>query len=130
MRAARPRWRGFPRFGEWGAADDVWRAVEMLELDEAQHGIAAAQSPKVMRALAEARVRLNICPTSNVKLGRVARMEDHPIRVLFDAGVPVTVNTDDPLIFGNGVSEEFLALFQAGVMTAAELDAVRLEGLR
>ena len=115
--------------GEWGSADDVWRAVELLELDEVQHGIAAANSPQVMRALADAGVRLHICPTSNVKLGRVARMEDHPIRALVDAGVTVTLNTDDVLIFGNSLSEEYLALFQAGVLTAAELDAIRLEGL-
>ena len=57
-------------------------------------------------------------------------MEDHPIRRLYDAGVKVTVNTDDVLMFGSSLSEEFLALHQAGVMTAAELDAVRLEGLR
>ncbi|HEY9233417.1 MULTISPECIES: amidohydrolase family protein [Phenylobacterium] len=116
--------------GEWGTADDVWRAVELLELDEVQHGIAAADSPQVMRALADAGVRLNICPTSNLKLGRVERLEDHPIRRLHDAGVRVTVNTDDPLMFGLSLSEEFLALYQAGVMTAAELDAIRLEGLR
>jgi adenosine deaminase len=116
--------------GEWGTADDVWRAVEALELDEVQHGIAAADSPQVMRTLVRSGVRLNICPTSNVKLGRVAQMEDHPIRRLFDAGVRVTVNTDDPLMFGSDLSHEFLALFQAGVMTAAELDVVRLEGLR
>jgi adenosine deaminase len=115
--------------GEWGTADDVWRAVELLELDEVQHGIAAAESPKVMRALAQTGVRLNICPTSNIKLGRVARLEDHPIRRLYDAGVRVTVNTDDPLMFGKSLSEEFLALYQSRVMTAAELDAVRLEGL-
>ena len=115
--------------GEWGTADDVWRAVELLELDEVQHGIAAAASPQVMRMLAEAGVRLNLCPTSNLKLGRVARMQDHPIRRLHDAGVRVSVNTDDPLMFGNGVSAEFLALFQAGVMTAAELDAIRLDAL-
>jgi adenosine deaminase len=115
--------------GEWGTADDVWRAVEVLELDEVQHGIAAADSPPVMRRLADAGIRLNICPTSNLKLGRVARMEDHPIRRLYDAGVRVTVNTDDPLMFGRSLSQEFLALRRAGVMTAAELDAVRLEGL-
>jgi len=116
--------------GEWGTADDVWRAIETLELDEVQHGIAAADSPQVMRMLVRSGVRLNICPTSNLKLGRVARMEGHPIRRLFDAGVRVTVNTDDPLMFGSDLSHEFLALFQAGVMTAAELDVVRLEGLR
>lgn len=82
-----------------------------------------------MRALADAAVRLNICPTSNVKLGRVNTLRDHPIRTLFDAGVRVTINTDDPLIFGCALSGEFLALYQAGVMTAAELDAIRREGL-
>lgn len=114
--------------GEWGTADDVWRAVELLELDEVQHGIAAA-SPAAMRFLARAGVRLNVCPTSNVRLGRVARIRDHPIRALFDADVRVTVGTDDPLMFGTSLSGEFLALFDAGVMTPAELDAVRLEAL-
>jgi adenosine deaminase len=58
--------------GEWGTADDVRRAVEVLELDELQHGIAAAESPAVMRFLADHRIRLNICPTSNLLLGRAA----------------------------------------------------------
>ena len=115
--------------GEWGDADDVWRAVEELELDEVQHGIAAAESPPVMRFLAENRIRLNVCPTSNMMLGRVASLEAHPIRRLFDAGVKVTVNTDDILVFGKSVSEEFLSLFDAGLFTASELDAIRLNGL-
>jgi adenosine deaminase len=115
--------------GEWGTADDVWRAVEVLELDEVQHGIAAAESATVMRFLADRQIRLNICPTSNLLLGRVARLQDHPIRKLFDAGVKVTVNSDDAIVFGIGVSEEFLRLYQAGVFTAAELDLIRRRGL-
>ena len=115
--------------GEWGTADDVWRAVEILELDEVQHGIAAATSPRVMRALADAGLRLNVCPTSNVKLGRVDGLEDHPIRALFDAGVKVTINTDDPLIFGSTLSQEFLSLYEVGLLTAAELDTIRLGAL-
>jgi adenosine deaminase len=107
----------------------VQRAVEVLELDEVQHGIAAADSPTVMRFLADNRIRLNICPTSNILLGRVARLQDHPIRRLFDAGVKVTVNTDDAIVFGAGVSEEFLRLYQGGVFTAAELDGIRRWGL-
>jgi adenosine deaminase len=107
----------------------VWRAVEVLELEEVQHGIAASTSLPVMRALANVGVRLNVCPTSNVKLGRVESLAAHPIRALFDAGVRVTINTDDPLIFGSTLSEEFLAVFEAGLMTAAELDAIRLEAL-
>jgi adenosine deaminase len=115
--------------GEWGTADDVWRAVETLELDEVQHGIAAAESPAVMRFLADHQIRLNVCPTSNILLGRVARLQDHPIRKLFDAGVKVTVNSDDAIVFGVGVSEEFLSLYQAGLFTAAELDLIREWGL-
>jgi adenosine deaminase len=115
--------------GEWGSADDVWRAVEELELDEVQHGIAAAGSAAVMRMLANNQIRLNVCPTSNVMLGRVDRLETHPIRKLYDAGVKVTVNTDDVLVFGNGVSEELLSLYQARVFNADELDGIRRAGL-
>jgi adenosine deaminase len=86
--------------GEWGTADDVWRAVEELELDEVQHGIAAADSPTVMRFLADNGIRLNVCPTSNVVLGRARDLRSHPIRKLYDAGVRVTINTDDVLVFG------------------------------
>ncbi len=78
-----------------------------------------------MQALARRGVRLNICLTSNVKLGRASSMREHPIRVLFHAGVKVTVNTDDPLIFGCTLSDEFLALFEAGVLTAREPDFIR-----
>lgn len=116
--------------GEWGSADDVRRAVELLELDEVQHGIAAADSPETMRFLAGAGVRLNLCPTSNIKLGRVASIDRHPIRRLFDAGVQVTVNTDDPLMFGSDLSEEFMLLHRAGLMTAAELDQIRQGSLQ
>lgn len=116
--------------GEWGDADSVQRAVEVLELDDVQHGIAAAESGAVMRFLADHRIRLNICPTSNVMLGRVETLAAHPIRRLYDAGVRVTVNTDDILMFGQSVSDEFLNLYRAGLFNAAELDQIRQNGLR
>ena len=112
--------------GEWGTADDVWRAVEVLELDEVQHGIAASTSPKVIRALADASARLNVCPTSNVMLDPVTSLREHLIRALFDADVKVTLGTDDPLLFSCTPSGEFMAVNQAGVMTDEELDAIRL----
>jgi adenosine deaminase len=115
--------------GEWGDADSVWRAVEELELDEVQHGIAAADSPAVMRFLAEHRIRLNICPTSNLMLSRVETLASHPIRKLFDAGIRVTVNTDDMAMFGQSVSHEFLNLYRAGCLNERELDQIRENGL-
>jgi adenosine deaminase len=116
--------------GEWGDADSVRRAVEELELDEVQHGIAAADSPAVMRFLAEHHIRLNICPTSNLILSRVETLASHPIRKLFDAGVRVTVNTDDMAMFGQSVSDEFLNLYRAGCLNEKELDQIRENGLR
>lgn len=115
--------------GERGGAEDVWRAVEELELDEVQHRIAAASSPAVMRFLADNRIRLNICPTSNLTLGRVESLDLHPIRRLYEAGAPVTVNTDDVLVFGLGVSEELPALYSAGMFSAEELDEIRRASL-
>jgi adenosine deaminase len=115
--------------GEWGDADSVRRAVEVLELDEVQHGIAAADSSSVMRFLADHRIRLNICPTSNLMLGRVESLTAHPIRKLFDAGVRVTVNTDDMAMFGQSVSDEFLNLYKAGRLNEKELDQIRENGL-
>ena len=114
--------------GEWGDADSVQRAVEELELDEVQHGIAAAKSKSVMKFLADNHIRLNVCPTSNVLLGRVESLTEHPIRKLYDAGVKVTVNTDDVLMFGQSVSDEFLNLHRAGLFSAVELDEIRQNG--
>ncbi len=115
--------------GEFGSAEDVLEACEVLQLREVHHGIAAAASKPVMRWLAEHKIQLNICPTSNIMLGVVKGYAEHPIRVLYDHGVPVTINTDDLLIFNQRISQEYLNLFQAGLMKAEELDEIRLTGL-
>ncbi|QUH28524.1 amidohydrolase family protein [Vallitalea guaymasensis] len=115
--------------GEWGDADSVKRAVSELELDEVQHGISASQSQQVMNWLSDHNIQLNVCPTSNVMLGRVESIAKHPIRKLFDNGIKVTINSDDVLIFNSPVSEEYIKLFQGGVFTATELDIIRLNGL-
>ena len=94
-----------------------------------QHGIAAAEDPQVMRFLADNRIRLNITPTSNVLLGRVKSLAEHPIRLLCRSGVDVTVNSDDPLMFDSDVSKEYLRLYEAGCLTAEELDRIRRSGL-
>ncbi|MYK19621.1 adenosine deaminase [Candidatus Poribacteria bacterium] len=111
--------------GEFGDAEEVRRTVEVLDLDEVQHGIAAAESIEVMRWLSQNQIQLNVCPTSNVMLDGVSDLASHPIRILFDNGVPVTINTDDMMIFGQSVSEEYQNLYRAGVFSAEELDSIR-----
>ncbi len=63
-------------------------------------------------------------------LDRVDGLKNHPIRKLYDHGVRVTVNTDDVLVFNQGVSEEFMNLYTNNVFTAEELDVIRLNGLK
>ena len=116
--------------GEYGTADDVMEFVEELELDEVQHGIAASSSPQIMKWLANHKIQLNICPTSNILLGRVDNYKNHPIRILYDYNIPVTINTDDMLIFDQSVSQEYLNLYNCGLMKAYELENIRLTGLR
>jgi adenosine deaminase len=115
--------------GEFGNAESVRKAVEVLNLQEVQHGIGAAGSPEVMRWLADNSIRLNVCPESNIRLKRVRSYKVHPIRILFDHGVKVTVNSDDVLLFRAGVSEQFLKLYRSGIFSADELDIIRLNGL-
>ncbi len=115
--------------GEWGTAQDIVTAVKVLHLDEVQHGIAAVSDEDVIGFLIENKIRLNITPSSNVLLGRVPDMEHHPIAELYRKGVNVTINSDDVLIFDSDVSKEYLRLYQAGCLTAEELDEIRLNGL-
>ena len=116
--------------GEWGTADDVRRAVECLELDEVQHGIAAAEDPSVVRFLVDHHIRLNITPSSNYLLGRVKDLKTHPIAELYRSGVDVTINSDDVLIFDSDVSKEYLRLYQCGCLNVKELDDIRKNGLK
>lgn len=115
--------------GESGPAEDVKKAVEVLGLEEVHHGINAAASGEVMRFLADNRIQLNVCPSSNVMLGYVADYKNHPIKVLYENGVKVTINTDDLLLFDSSIEDEYLRLYQAGTLSAEQLDEIRINGL-
>lgn len=115
--------------GEYGSAQLVRLAVDMLELNEVQHGISAASSTEVMRYLRDNEVRLNLCPTSNVALNRVKSLLVHPARLFYDAGIRISINSDDIMVFGKSVSEEYQALYQAGLFSAPELDYIRKDSL-
>jgi adenosine deaminase len=115
--------------GEFNNADDVMKVVEELELNEVHHGINVANSPQIMKWLANNKIQLNICPTCNILLGRVNSYKEHPIRIFYDYGIPVTINTDDMLICNQSISQEYHNLFKCGLMTTDELDAIRIVGL-
>ena len=116
--------------GETGTADDVRRAVETLGLSEVHHGISVCTSKETMRFLADNRIQLNVCPSSNVMLGYVKDYRNHPIRILVENGVRVTINTDDLLIFDSSIESEYLRLYCAGTLSAEQLDEIRRNGLK
>ena len=115
--------------GESGSAEDVEAAIETLGLDEVHHGINAVNSPRVMKLLADRQITLNVCPTSNIMLGYANSYAEHPIKILVENGVPVTINTDDLLVFDSSVDQEYLRLYEAGTLTAEQLDQIRCWGI-
>jgi adenosine deaminase len=114
--------------GEFGDAESVREAVEILELDAVQHGIGAAGSKEVMKWLAEEKIPLHTSPVTNLALKRVKSYKTHPIRILYDHGVKVTVNTDDVMLFDKGNSEQYLKLYNCGLFSSSELDEIRMNG--
>ncbi len=115
--------------GEACGPESVWAALE-LGAERIGHGIAAVRDPALMRHLRDRDIPLEICITSNLVTGVVRRIEDHPVRRLYDAGVPIVLNTDDPGIFGTTLSGEYeLAARQFG-FTEEELRCVAENGFR
>ncbi|MCW2888173.1 MAG: adenosine deaminase [Streptosporangiaceae bacterium] len=85
--------------GESSGPEGVWDALDLLHVSRIDHGVRAAEDPELVRRLADERVTLNICLSSNLSLVYPA-LREHPIGLLHKAGVPVTINTDDPLMLG------------------------------
>jgi adenosine deaminase len=96
--------------GEFDGAARVREAIEQLGVTRIQHGVRAIEDPAVLELAIERDVTFDICPISNVGLKVVPNMPAHPLRRLCETGIRCTVSTDDPLLFGNTLSEEYLAL--------------------
>ncbi|HLK17879.1 MAG TPA: adenosine deaminase [Bryobacteraceae bacterium] len=92
--------------GETVGPESIWEALE-IGSERIGHGIAAAQDPALMAKLREANIPLEVCITSNVCTGVVSRLEEHPVRKLYDAGVPIVLNTDDPSFFRTSLTYEY-----------------------
>lgn len=96
-----------PHAGEMSAPSDVRAAVEELGATRIAHGVRAVEDPAVLEFLASRGVSLDVCPTSNSLLGVVASLAEHPLPRLLDAGVRCSLGADDPLMFGNGLYDEY-----------------------
>lgn len=114
-----------PHAGESTGPDTIWDALEHLGAERIGHGIAAAQDPRLLERLARDGITLEVCPTSNVCTRSVPTLAEHPLPALVAAGVPVTINSDDPPMFSTTLDHEYeiaadlLGLDEAGVADLA-----------
>ncbi|CAB3792212.1 adenosine deaminase [Pararobbsia alpina] len=110
--------------GEEGPAEYVRDTVHILKVHRIDHGNAAMNDPELVRELAASKIPFTVCPLSNLKLNVVASLESHPLRAMLEAGLHVTVNSDDPAFFGGYLNENLIACADA-----LELDVNHLHRL-
>ncbi len=110
-----------PHAGETTGPQTIWDSLRDLGAERIGHGTSAPQDPELLAHLAQHGVPLEVCPTSNLATGAVARLEEHPIRDMVAAGALVTINSDDPPMFGTTLNQEYAV--------AAELLGLDADGL-
>jgi aminodeoxyfutalosine deaminase len=115
-----------PHAGESTGPETVWDALRHLKAERIGHGTSLVQDPELIAYLGEHRIPIEVCPTSNIATGVVKDLDQHPIRQMVDAGLLVTVNSDDPPMFGTELSHEYevaaklLGLDERGVAELAK----------
>ncbi len=114
--------------GEEGPPDYVWEALDVLGVDRIDHGNRSLEDAALVQRLARDAVPLTVCPLSNLRLRVVKEMTAHPLRRMLDAGLFVTVNSDDPAYFGGYMNENFAAVVAALGLSEAELAAIARNG--
>jgi aminodeoxyfutalosine deaminase len=96
-----------PHAGETTGPETVWDSLRLLGAERIGHGTSSAQDEQLLEYLAKQGIPLEVCPSSNVATRAVASLEDHPIRIFREAGVTITVNSDDPSMFGTSLNQEY-----------------------
>lgn len=110
--------------GEEGPPEYMWQAIDLLKVQRIDHGVAALQDPLLMAELAHTRLPLTVCPLSNLKLCVVDDLRDHPLKKMLDAGLCVTINSDDPAYFGGYMNENWTQTVQALQMDRDDVVAI------
>jgi aminodeoxyfutalosine deaminase len=116
--------------GEHEGPESIRSALEVCQPERIGHGIRSVEDTELMEQLAERQIPLEICPTSNVQLGAVADLKSHPIERIRNAGVPVTVNSDDPPLFETTLTEEFRRVSETFGLGAQDLAALSWAALQ
>jgi adenosine deaminase len=115
--------------GEAAGPTSIWGAIRSLKVERIGHGTRAIEDEQLMKYLAEKKIPLECCPLSNVRTGVVKSIDAHPVKKFYDAGLLVTVNTDDPAMFGNSLAEEYQLLEERLGFSRDEVRTLILNGI-
>lgn len=115
--------------GEWAGPESVWGAIRHLHAERIGHGVRSCEDPELINYLRQQGIPLEICPTSNVCTGVYPSLAEHPIRRLYEAGVKVTVSSDDPPLFGTDPDREYALLESVYGFTPEEIAEVTLNAV-
>lgn len=107
--------------GEEGPPEYIWEALDLLKVERIDHGVRSLEDPALVERLAKERIPLTVCPLSNIKLRVFDTLEEHNLKKLLDAGLCVTINSDDPAYFGGYIGENFLQTQQALNLSAGDI---------
>lgn len=116
--------------GEAAGPESVWGAIQHLKAERIGHGVRSGEDETLLDHLAESQIPLEMCPHSNVCTQVVDSFEKHPVKDYFDRGIMVTVNTDDPLMFGNTLSGEYRLLNERLGFSQDDVRQVILNGVK
>ncbi len=116
--------------GEALGAPSIWDAARELRVERIGHGTRAWEDPALVRYLVERQIPLEMCPVSNVRTGVVRNLSAHPIRQYYEAGMIVTVNTDDPKMFQTSLADEYRLLEETCGFSRADIQALILSAIR
>lgn len=119
-----------PHAGELSGPESVWGAIRALGAERIGHGVRAIEDPALVAYLAEHQIALEVNPTSNLRLGIYPDLAAHPLRRLRDAGVIVTINSDDPPLFNTTLNDEVALLPDAFGIDLATADEILLDAVR
>jgi adenosine deaminase len=116
--------------GEEGPPAYIWSALDVLQVERIDHGVQAIHDPALMQRLAQSRVPLTVCPLSNLKLCVFSSLKNHNLKHMLDAGICVTINSDDPAYFGGYLNENYLQTFAALNMSAQHAHALAANSIQ
>lgn len=128
-RARDAGWRITVHAGEAAGPESIWQAIRELGAERIGHGVKAVEDPALMDFLAEKRIGIESCLTSNIQTSTVASLAQHPLKTFLEHGVLASLNTDDPAVQGIDIQHEYRVAAPAAGLTPAQIRQAQINGL-